>query len=88
MNNATAALPPLSGPVRCLTLVCPRPATHWHDGAPRCLPCAWLAIDDEGRTSVQPAPGTASDFAAYYLTRGLNPTPPTSPEEVTRCAAS
>ncbi|MGX4655707.1 hypothetical protein ACWCHM_18600 [Micromonospora sp. SCSIO 07396] len=84
----TAALPPHTGPVRCLTPACPRPATHWHDGAPRCEPCAWLVIDDEGRTNVEPAPGTTSDLAAYYLTRGLNPAPRTSPGEVTRCAAS
>ncbi|WFE60816.1 hypothetical protein [Micromonospora sp. WMMD712] len=62
-----------SGPVRCLSASCPRPATHWHDGAPWCLPCADRAITDEGRCGVDPVPGTDADFAAYYLTRDLNP---------------
>ncbi|MEU7996171.1 hypothetical protein AB0B83_12655 [Micromonospora sp. NPDC049060] len=63
-----------SGPVRCLTSYCTRPATHWHDGAPWCEPCAWNAIEEEGR-SCAPVPGSSADFAAYYLHRDMNPAP-------------
>ncbi|GIF41920.1 hypothetical protein [Actinoplanes xinjiangensis] len=61
-----------TAPVRCLTIYCIRPATHWHDGAPYCLDCAWICIHEEGRI-IEPAPGVARDFARYYTDRDLNP---------------
>ncbi|WP_430791714.1 hypothetical protein [Actinoplanes sp. G11-F43] len=61
--------------VRCLTGHCTRPATHWHDGGPYCLDCAWNCINEEGRTGITPAPGTPGDLARYYTDRNLDPHP-------------